>query len=323
MQTVARGRYVYLFRNDPRQGVIMDGHHKLGWAGDMNSSPSAGYLKGPAEIDALSQLKQQKVNFGVALAEASSTADTVGDIAGKLGRSIRQARKGNLKKAWHELGLGYRNVPKNVLQYKYGISPLMSDIKGSCELLQERLKPADWLVTVKGVKVEKVQHTGENIPSDGTGPSWTWVINDEMGCFVRLDYHPSNQFFSHLSSLGLSNPLELMWETIPFSFVYDWIHPVGEWLGTMDAALGYTFKSGSWSEISRRRVVCTASSRMGGGSRCLENSMSPYKGRFVGTYRGVYSASPIPRIPSYRNPVSASNLAAGLSLLAEAVGRKR
>lgn len=43
------------------------------------------------------------------------------------------------------------------------------------------------------------------------------------------------------AKVGLTNPLSVAWELIPFSFVVDWFLPIGKYLDALDVPLLYTF----------------------------------------------------------------------------------
>lgn len=46
-----------------------------------------------------------------------------------------------------------------------------------------------------------------------------------------------------LASFGITNPLELAWELIPYSFVIDWAFNVGNVLSGLDALIGVQLAS--------------------------------------------------------------------------------
>lgn len=52
---------------------------------------------------------------------------------------------------------------------------------------------------------------------------------------------------------GLLNPLEVIWELVPFSFVADWFLPIGDYLSALDASSRFTHEGGSWGQ--RREIV--------------------------------------------------------------------
>jgi hypothetical protein len=108
---------------------------------------------------------------------------------------------------------------------------------------------------------------------------------------------------------------------VPFSFVVDWMLPIGDWLGTLDATAGLEFVSGSCSLLTRntRRVIPLGLSPPKDGY----NSLKGGRGKFVRLTRTVYGSPPFASFPSMKNPASLGHMANGLSLLAQAFGRGR
>lgn len=286
-------------------------------------SPSSN-LKRSAEIQALTKLKDQKVNFGVALAEAQRTADFVGDVSTTLARSAQRARQGQWRKAMEMLGGNWRQLPAKWLGWNYAATPLLNDVKGSIDLLTDPRRLNQWLVTTKGVvksvsrEIEEHDHSGSGLPIGRT------VVHDRsVGYFVRLDYYPGNEFIYHMANLGLSNPMEIVWEAVPYSFVVDWMLPIGEWFSVMDAALGFRFLSGSCTQrLEVKTSVKPKSGPLWGGWQVREQSFSA-SGRRLNLQRSTYISSPIPAAPRIKNPLSLGHMANGLALLATAFGRRR
>lgn len=139
----------------------------------------------------------------------------------------------------------------------------------------------------------------------------------EGGVFIRLDYEPSNTFLQAVTNVGLTNPLEVAWELVPFSFVLDWALPIGEWLSVLDADLGWRFRSGSCTHFRKTNVSC----------RRLYDNYAYVKGdwrggtKSVAMDRKVYHDSPLPRFPSIKNPFSLGHVANGFALLAAIFGK--
>lgn len=275
-------------------------------------------LRTKAEIGALLKLKSQKVNLGVAFGERAATAELVGNTASKLAKAYRQTRKGNLKGAARTLGAEWRGQPRNWLELQYGWKPLLQDVYGAAESLKGTLRE-DWKVTVKGQASEKGFDPLTRINGMAT---WSGVVKWSRGYFVRLDYLPENPFLASLSSLGLTNPAVIAWELVPFSFVVDWMIPIGDWLNSLDAALGYEFYSGSFSEFRTASVVWEPTKLVHSKSFFVyENSLGGGRSREIVLYREPYRRSPLPSFPGVKNPVSLGHMANGLSLLAQAFRR--
>jgi len=281
------------------------------------------WLRTRAEVDALLKLKDQNIDLGVAFAERSATARMVGDVATRIAKAYREARKRNFRKAASELGARYRKSTSNWLELQYGWKPLLSDVYGSCQALADsRYAPHQWQITVKGVSREEEYNFSKAFNG---GAQFYYEDRYFFGSFVRLDYYPDNVFLIALSSLGLTNPLQIAWELVPYSFVVDWMLPIGDWLSSLDAANGYTFRGGSRSDLSRRSRVVLPTTAGGtlSGQTPEWNNMLGGKSRRVELNRVVYTSSPLPRPPVPKNPVSLGHMANGLSLLTEAFGRRR
>lgn len=119
------------------------------------------------------------------------------------------------------------------------------------------------------------------------------------------------------AQLGLTNPTEILWELAPFSFVLDWILPIGDWLKSLDSGFGVTFKGGTNSWYVHRSVEV---------EKVLHKSGSPYAndGEFIvvggpglfsrtSSTRTVLEKSPPPLY--IKNPFSTWKAITSLALL--------
>jgi hypothetical protein len=266
-------------------------------------------------VKALLKLKDQRINLGVALGEARETANLLGSTAKTIARSMGQLRRRQFKKAFRTIGADWKSYPQSWLGYQYAVRPLLSDVYGSAEALQKEDLPS-WVTTVKGHYNSETSR--EETHYNGAYSSRV-TVHDKAGVFVRLDYHPTNEFMSTVSSLGATNPLEVIWELVPFSFVLDWAVQVGDWLSVMDATLGYEFLSGSYSLRSEsfRNAVGVIPPRKA-GDPVWDYVRSSSHARNIRVKRVPYASSPIPGVPVVKNPLSLTHMANGLSLLAAA-----
>lgn len=79
----------------------------------------------------------------------------------------------------------------------------------------------------------------------------TWTVYREV--VLTLKYLDQNsRAIGTLQQFGVTNPLNLVWELIPYSFVLDWFVPVGEYLSQLDMFIGKTFQGGTVSYIESR-----------------------------------------------------------------------
>lgn len=79
-----------------------------------------------------------------------------------------------------------------------------------------------------------------------------WEVNGryQYGAECQLRYRMKDPHIALVSSLGFTNPFSVWWELTPYSFVFDWLIPVGAWLQALTAEAGLTFVDGYTNEKS-------------------------------------------------------------------------
>jgi len=295
-------------------------------------SPAASH-RDKALIKARLKMKSSSVNLGVAFAERRQTANLVGSTALRIAHSARALRRGDWKSS-----LRYLGVPKSAqrkprgssvtsqwLELQYGWLPLLSDVHGSCEALAKR--PAgDWRVTAKGLSKEKKKDV-RSFTASGSGSSCLAeaVIEVEHGYFVRIDALPGNPLTSNLVSLGIVNPAVIAWELVPFSFMVDWFLPIGQYLDSLDAMLGYREAYSSVTEFARGATVArgvNGTTRANNYMKTCEVNATDYRGRYVRVNRIAQSGVPLPALPRFRDGRSLTRMANALSILAQVFTRR-
>jgi hypothetical protein len=313
---------------DSRQKPFVGNYYVdgAGWNESVGAFPALpGYLLPRAEIQALERLKNQKVNLAQAFAEREQTARLFSSAATKIARSVAAYRQRNPKKIWDLIvgseGVRGRSIPRSWLELQYGWKPLMSDVYGSADALREAEGDGKaYRVTVHGSAVENTPVAWKKTP-DVTGVIYVNVRgNCKQQVRVRLDYVLENPLLASLASIGVTNPVALAWELLPYSFVVDWFTPLGDWISSMDAALGYSFLGGT--NTVYRRLVESGSGWSGSG-KVPGNPYVSFIGLGNPSYsrnsftmtRGVYSTSPLPRFPGIKNPLSTGHVANALALL--------
>lgn len=276
-----------------------------------------------ALIKARSALKTSGVNLGVAFAERNKTAKLVGDTATSLFKSLRALKRGQVRHAMDLLGITSSrreprgsNVPKKWLELQYGWKPLLSDVYNACDALSKR-DGRDWRVTVKG-RASEVESRGYTRLSFD---AFDMTASRRTSSFVRIDAFPSNEVLISLQSLGITNPLIIGWELVPFSFVVDWFLPIGSWLESLDATLGFKDFSCSVSTLTKGVWI--------GRGRFHEDTNFVYLNDFVevkhytNLVRTATQHVPFPKFPRFKDPRSLGHMANALSLLAGVVGSIR
>lgn len=275
-----------------------------------------------ADGNALDNAKRQKVNLGVALAEARTTARMIGSTAERIAEMVRTFRAKNPKKVWDAVKRGGRRMPASYLEMSYGWSPLLQDVLGSAEALAEAQNLGRrFSVVVKGA----ASATGRASQRSEWAGLYDLVYEGEakhrVEVVLRFDL-PANMLDS-LSSLGLTNPLATQYELVPYSFVLDWFLPIGDWVNRLDAGSYLTFVEGSRSVMSRINYRSHYEDRDEFSYRYNKVTKTLRRGicRIHQFDRVVLTSIPRNPLPSLRSPLSLDKMAKGLSLLATAFDR--
>lgn len=308
---------------------------KGGYGATVPSFPSN--LTSNVILKARLKLKAQKVSLGIGFGERAQTARLCVDTLTRLYRAAHAARRLNWNETLWALGLKtsrnqrrFESAIELWLEAQYGWKPLYSDVWGSIHTLQDREKESNRLtVTVKA-------STGDNLVStktlsDDLGTEYmqmTQLTQTKQRAHIRLDFErDANPAQSTLSQLGLTNPLEIAWELVPFSFVADWWIPVGDYLSSLDATLGWHFLAGSLStkttvdlSVYDGKVVKNGSYTGVGSTEDLTGTCySNSKGRMMQFNRLAYTVAPTPDRPFMSLGASNYHVANGIALFAAAI----
>lgn len=270
-----------------------------------------------------SQAKNKARNTKFDLAESLAGIDkTVIMVASRMRQVLyawRAAKNGNYGLAYRWL---FSKSPKRVrrhltpaeiwLELIYGWFPLLNDIQAGVKLVNEKLKDPSSTLTV-------TRRGTDGLPFTGT--SWTslWSgvrVEHNLTTNVETKYvfRVADQTAATLTKYSLDNPLYSVWVILPYSFVVDWLVPVGEWLQGVTGTLGLQFISGYTSTLTGGEVSIEAD-KYGNSNTVVRRESAKAGWRFVELDREVHTSFPS-TIPYYRFPFSnAQRLVSAVALL--------
>lgn len=121
-----------------------------------------------------------------------------------------------------------KEVNAAYLQYVYGLKPLLSDLDATLQVL-DKPKDFSWDIQTNGVSF--IDYADKR--------SWC-DIRQHIKCHARIagTVTCTNPNWHKAQSLGITNPVALAYELIPFSFIFDYIYDVGSYLSAFDDMLG-------------------------------------------------------------------------------------
>lgn len=288
-----------------------------------------------AKARLINEVKRSKTNIAVSLAEAGQAFRMFGSTTKRIISAYRALRHGDVEglrrsiyvKPKHEASLLRRgpldirrHAPSLWLELQYGWKPLLSDMYGAVTQLHSRVEEG-YPIRARA-SARRSRKRRENTPV--TGITY-WDVQQAQTSRAKLmvDYWVDSSFSANLNDWGLTNPLEVVWELVPYSFVVDWFIPVGNYLSTFDAYLGVTFKRGF--EVLYRETTTEAKLKTVQAPSAAHRYTCKGNDRFKHkTYvRNVLTAFPRASLPRLKNPFSALHVANAISLLSLAFDRKR
>jgi hypothetical protein len=171
------------------------------------------------------------------------------DAATELGLNSSQRRQFDQLKRSDKLRKGTTHFANNWLEFHFGWSPLIGDIGDAMETL---VSPVPERTFVKASHKFKRTHVFEGSwYGGGVHVAHTAITRVTIGSQVRV----SNPNLLLLNRLGVINPLTVIWEIVPWSFVVDWFVNVADFLEQFTEFAGleeinpyytYTVKDSLW-----------------------------------------------------------------------------
>jgi hypothetical protein len=275
----------------------------------------------------LLKLKDQKVNLGVALAEAKEAAQLVSNTARRVANLFNAAYNRKPKewlKGVKNAGRNYRKVPGYYLEHVYGVAPLLSDIDGICQQLAETYNRGNRpRITAFGVRSDSEVYDRSLSSGMQQFGEHRGVGNLERIARVGVTASVPDWVMKDYSSLGVTNPFAIAWERVGYSHVVDWMLPIGDWINTWDVSNYLTFESGFTTRFLRASGVITSSPPPKAAPAVLRTDL-PGRFRLWEMERVPMVSFPRASFPSLRNPLSLDHMAQGLAMLSQVIqGHKR
>ncbi len=207
----------------------------------------------PASNEALSVQDKAYQKFVGAAKDACSAATSLAEgreafgmilkRIGSLTSFARAVRKGHFGDAMDALDLARtasnkrkwvkaKGASSKWLEFHFGWSPLIGDIYDGAEVLTGTWRDGPVSASSSG----RFRHVYP--PPGDYSKGHVDDIRYRVRCaaVVRI----TNPNLYQLSQWGLTNPLEVAWELVPFSFVVDWFTNLGSMIGSMSDLQGIT-----------------------------------------------------------------------------------
>lgn len=201
-----------------------------------------------------SEAIEGKNQLMLTFAERQSTINMVASRVIQARNYVRAMKRGNVRKAWRILN--GRRIPRSKktaglhLEVQYGWLQLTS------ELYNLTKQPGPIRSVTLRTPMSQVEHGDFKLGLDGdyeygeTTGSWSIKASYILKVEIELD----QPLLASASQLGLTNPLFVAWDIIPYSLVVDWFLPIGAWLEQFETFKGLRVIRHQFSETVRTQM---------------------------------------------------------------------
>lgn len=205
-------------------------------------------------VKCLGKASDAKLNLAVTVAEAGKTASMILQAAKRIDGAYRAFRRGNFKRVASLLNLKSGTVHKTWLEYKYGWTPLLYDVKNAAEFFAQEYvgRPAHFIVDASELDDQYIDTSWNEayVPyGGGATADDAYRLRVSVKVRYKLWLELTYPNYAKLQQLGITNPALIAWELVPFSFVFDWFISVGDYLKALTALNGLTIKKGMTSTV--------------------------------------------------------------------------
>lgn len=285
----------------------------------------------------VNKIKNADWQAPVFVAEARKTADMVLQTASSLRKVIQNLRRGNILPVFNELGLTenkrlrkrynatYVKDPSKAasnawLQLQYGWVPLLSDAESAAKALASYVDDERHKTLTVRCAQKRDQYRTATFPFAGQpcGNGELYFDVKDSDSVRYLVHYRVNEDLRALGQLGILNPLAVVWELVPFSFVADWFIPIGDYISALDVGMRYQFVNGL---MSRKRMSVGTLSEFKCDNASLEGGNPSWTRSDI--YAQRMGSIPTPSVESltFKADLSPKRLASGISLLRQQASR--
>jgi len=212
-----------------------------------------------------------EANLAQDLAQMNQTFRLIGDSTQRIAKTITELRRKNIPGAVNALMHGRnirgrmppgapsasKSVASNWLELQYGWKPLLQDIVGTLKSLSilHTTDSVQRVAVSAKASAETVTRYPVNFNVHFPGAQGTTTTVSQSRCKFILRFRLASPLRSFMAQTGFTNPINLAWEILPFSFVVDWFLPIGPYLEAASAFDGLEFVDGSQTQFTRANTV--------------------------------------------------------------------
>jgi len=218
------------------------------------------------------------------------------------------------------------SLANNWLELQYGWKPLLMDIHGSLDSLARFYNLGEHVTRTVSASAKKEEISVSDLLDHVAHTHAIGSATNRIQTRVKfvLRYRIDSRLKAFLAQTGFTNPLNTLWEILPYSFVVDWMLPVGNYLQTISSYDGLEFVDGSLTQFTKQDYLAVIYSIGPYGSmdpRDENYEFGSYQRTRVILDRSKLTSFPRPNPPRLKNPLSVTHALNALALVKSAFSR--
>lgn len=166
-----------------------------------------------------------RTNLAEFIATRQQTANMISEKVMGIYRIARDVRRGNVRQLKKKYGKKptSKDAAGRFLEYSFGWVPLVGDIY----MLAQEIHPAPPFEII----VTQTRNSEES-----TWSTWLGGVEFTGNVHIRTKVRMGGQYVvkqpvqKYLRDYGVTDPALVAWEAMPWSFVVDWVYPIGSFL---------------------------------------------------------------------------------------------
>lgn len=198
------------------------------------------------------------------------------------------------------------------LEAVYGWGPTMSTLH---ELRKGALRRNFGYLKVEGIGGMSRNYVVKGGYVDGRVPIYHYISHSERSRVVMF-FAPTPSVLDNLSRISSLNPVSVLYEATPFSFVLDWAFEFGNWFRTLETAFLHRNDFVRGYQTTSQRLLVDATMNGSYTYNTVQYTAHSWSGTAVQVkfQRSVLSTAPYPAKPVRRFDFSAARTLNALSL---------
>lgn len=194
------------------------------------------------------KMLESKMDLAESLVDVDKTVALICRRITQVLTAWKYVRKGDFRNAARTLGISRRNLNFKTaseawLEFIYGWRPLLSDIYSAVEVTKDLFGDPLKHHTYAKRRVKETLWVPD-IAGNAGWQNMSSTHNSLCEVETKFRFQVQDSLLAYITGFQLSNPLYVFWVAMPFTFVVDWILPIGDWLGSLTATMGLKFVDG-------------------------------------------------------------------------------